>query len=93
MNAENPWDQRMRLIHALVSQAVSRDEAEELELPHIVICHDPDTGRRIYSGPFPNALAALAYAEHESRLDQADPEDPLLEFSVAALHPPEPSDP
>ena len=86
-------DVRLDLLREIISRAVTAAEAAELELPHLVICTDRQTGHTSYAGPFPDALAALTYAEIQAARDRAAPEDPLIRWSVSVLLPPEPIGP
>jgi hypothetical protein len=86
---DGTWQDDMLLeaVQALVSKAVGEAAREEIELPHIVVCRDLETGAVSYSGPFPNGLSALVFAEQESVLDQStNPVNPM-QFGVAALFP------
>jgi hypothetical protein len=70
-----------------LDRVVSAAEAEELDLPHIVVCSDKRTGSVSYSGPFRDGVAALVFAERESAVDRALNDGDPLTFSVAALYP------
>lgn len=79
-------DMIVEVVHAFVSDAVGAAAREEIDLPHIVVCRDPESGAVSYSGPFPDGLAALVSAERESRLDRVL-NGGSMDFSVAALFP------
>jgi hypothetical protein len=80
-------DLRGEVIHEFLSRIVSAAELAELDLPHIVVCRDDATGSVSYSGPFPDGVSALVFAEQESVVDlEMNDGDPLT-FSVAALYP------
>lgn len=40
----------------------SAEEAAELNLPHVVVVHDHQTGRTIAHGPYPNGIEATVVA-------------------------------
>jgi len=86
-------DLRVDLVHQLLSEAVSAAEADEIDLPHVVVCHDDETGAISYSGPFGDGLAALVYAERESSIDRALNDGELLRFEVVALYPTDQAEP
>ncbi|MGO4258507.1 hypothetical protein [Marmoricola sp. RAF53] len=73
-------------LHALVARAVGEAAREEIDLPHVVVCRDPQTGTVTYAGPFRDGLAALVHADRESRAEQGDDGVPF-EITVAALYP------
>jgi hypothetical protein len=80
-------DLRVEAVQELLARVVSAAERDELDLPHLVVCRDEQTGVTSYTGPFRDGLAALVFAERESLVDRGlDDGDPLL-FSVAALYP------
>lgn len=78
-------DTVVEVVHAFLVQVMSEAGREEIDLPHIVICRDSETGAVTYSGPFPNGLQALAAAERERTLDEATNDGVPLDFRVAAL--------
>lgn len=80
-------DFKVEVVHEFLSRIVGAAEAAEVDLPHIVICHDIDTGSVSYEGPFPDGLAALVFAERESAADQEQNDGIPLVFKVAALYP------
>lgn len=80
-------DRSVEAVFAFLSQAMCTSAREEIELPHIVLCRDVETGCTSYSGPFPNGLAALVAAERERVVDDATNDGSPMSFSVAALHP------
>lgn len=86
---DSTWrdDLIVEVVNAFVSDAVGAAAREEIELPHIVVCRDVDTGAVSYSGPFPSGLEALLFADRESALDRAFNAQNPMEFSVAALFP------
>jgi len=75
------------MIHDFLSRAVAAAAGEEIDLPHIVVCSDRETGAVSYSGPFPDGLTALVAAEREATLDRRGITEAPMEFSVAALLP------
>jgi hypothetical protein len=60
----------------LLIDSVVAESVREIDLPHVVVVHDPVTGTSSMQGPFPNGLAALV---------AADAEDPSMQVSVAPL--------
>lgn len=78
---------RVEIVYEFLSRAICSAEAGEMALPHIVICHDEQTGSVTYSGPFPDGLAALVFAERECAMDSQLNEGAPLGFRVAALFP------
>jgi hypothetical protein len=89
------WQDALRIDRAneFLLDAVGAVEVAELDLPHIVVCRDDETGTISYSGPFPDGLTALAFAERESELDGNLNDGDGLRFSVAALYPAEHNEP
>ncbi|MCZ4498919.1 MAG: hypothetical protein JWQ74_1472 [Marmoricola sp.] len=77
----------VEVVHEFLSGLVGATEAAELDMPHIVICQDSDTGAVSYEGPFPDGMAALVFAERESVVDQELNDGMPLRFTVAALYP------
>jgi hypothetical protein len=71
---------------AFLRGVIGAAAVEEIDLPHIVICHDAETGATSYAGPYPDGLAALAAAELESCKDATSGMGRPMEFSVAALY-------
>ncbi len=86
-------DLRFEIVREILARAIGRAAVAELDLPHIVICRDATTGAVSYSGPFPDALEALVFAERESALDRALNVGEPMRFSAAALYPTPSSDP
>jgi len=83
-------DLRVELVYEFLSHIVGSAAAAEVEMPHIVVCRDNETGAVSYSGPFSDGMEALVFAEREYAVDR-DLNDGLpLEFSVAALYPSDP---
>lgn len=80
-------DLRVEVVHEFLVGVVGAAAAAEVEMPHIVVCQDSETGARSYSGPFPDGIAALVFAEAESAVDRALNDGAPLQFSVAALYP------
>lgn len=62
-------------------------EVAEIDMPHVVIAVVPGCSAASYSGPYPNALAALTVAESEHRADLAAGGTGEVRFRVAALYP------
>ncbi|MFL6023877.1 MAG: hypothetical protein ACJ72O_11105 [Marmoricola sp.] len=81
---------RLHIIREILTQAVAASERREVDLPHLAVCTDRLTGVNGYWGPFPDAITALTYAEREQALDRSRGQDPLVTWSVSALHPPDP---
>lgn len=81
------------LVREFLAKAVGAAALAELDLPHIVICRDSETGAVSYSGPFPDAVSALVFADRESALDQELNDGVLMRFSAAALYPVPPARP
>ena len=96
-HAEDPtsWrdDLRVERVHQFISEAVSAAEVAEVDLPHVVICHDDESGAVSYSGPFRDGLAALVHAERESAIDRALNDGQLLRFEVVVLYPVDQAEP
>lgn len=88
-DSDRTWRDEMatEVLYAFLSKAVSAAAREEIDLPHVLICRDVETGAVSYSGPFPTGLAALAAAEREQQVDDATNDGPPMSFSVAALLP------
>lgn len=82
-------DLRVEVVHEFLSRIVGAAEIAEVDLPHIVICRDGDTGAVSYSGPFATGMAALVFAEQESAVDRELNDGDHLCFTVAALYPPQ----
>ncbi|MCX6397147.1 MAG: hypothetical protein NTV23_11720 [Propionibacteriales bacterium] len=80
-------DRRLEIVEEFLSRIVGQAAAAELEMEHIVVCHDSETGAVTYSGPFADGLTALVFAEAQCRADRELNEGDQLRFSVAALHP------
>lgn len=80
-------DGRPEPIQELLSRIVGIAAVSEIDLPHIVVCRDDETGAVTYSGPFPDAVAALVFAERERVVDgELNAGSPLC-FGIAALFP------
>lgn len=84
-------DLRWEALHELVARAVGAAAVAEVDLPHIVVCLDEQTGAVSYSGPFPDALSALLFAERESAQESRFNDGPPMRFSTAALYPATPT--
>ena len=54
-----------RLIDADVAEAL-----REFELPHVIVCFDPQTGNLTVEGPFEEGLAAIRMAEDDTIADR-----------------------
>lgn len=80
-------DLRVDVVHEFLSRIVGAAALAEVEMPHIVVCRDDETGSVSYSGPFPDGVTALVFAERESAIDRELNADSPLGFSVAALYP------
>lgn len=91
----NAWrdDPVSELVEEFLARALGAAAVGEIDLPHIVVCRDEETGTVSYSGPFPDGLTALVFAERESALDQALNDGDPLRFSAAALYPTGPRGP
>ncbi|MET3962902.1 hypothetical protein ABIE44_002836 [Marmoricola sp. OAE513] len=89
---ESSWrdDLRVEAVQEFLRGAVGDAGVAEMEMPHIVVCLDEETGSVSYSGPFPDGLTALVFAERESAVDRELNDGPQLLFSVAALYPTDP---
>jgi hypothetical protein len=70
---------------AFLGRSLAAAAREEIEMPHIVLCTDPETGTTSYSGPYPNGLAALAAADRDERREVATGVEEPMRYSVAAL--------
>jgi hypothetical protein len=86
---DSSWqdDLRLEVVQEFLSRIVSATEVDELDLPHIVVCRDEETGAVSYSGPFRDGLDALLFAEREAVVDRELNDGDALRFSVAALYP------
>ena len=93
-DAETSWleDLRAEVVHQFLTEIVRAATIAELDLPHIVVCRDTETGSVSYSGPFPDGFRALVYAEREGAVDCELNDGAPLRFDVAALYPPECAD-
>ncbi|MCW2787227.1 MAG: hypothetical protein JWP74_3744 [Marmoricola sp.] len=80
-------DLRCELAQQWLEQAVVQASLEEIDLPHIVVCRDAETGTASYSGPFPNGIAALSFADREIATDRDGRGGAPFDFTVAALYP------
>ncbi|MFL6157647.1 MAG: hypothetical protein ACJ72D_16250 [Marmoricola sp.] len=91
---ESSWadDLRAEVVHEFLARLVGVAETAELELPHIVVCRDVETGSVSYSGPFPDGISAMVFADRESALDRELNDGVPLSFGVAALFPSECAD-
>lgn len=91
MAADQDWsgpdDRMLDVLRDFLTRAVSEASREEIDLPHIVLCRDRESGAVTYAGPFPDGLAALVFAEQESRADRRSDRATPMQFSVAALLP------
>jgi hypothetical protein len=86
---DSTWadDLRCEVVHEFLTKIIGAAETAELDLPHIVVCRDDQTGSITYSGPFPDGVTALVFAERESALDRELNDGEPLNFGVAALFP------
>jgi hypothetical protein len=82
---ETTWrdDLVVEVVHDFVARALCQISLEELDLPHVVICHDDESGLLTYAGPFGTAMEALVAAEAES----TESAGTQLRYSVAPLYP------
>lgn len=86
--AQVPFEDRRREgVPELLARVIGAAAVSELEVPHIVVCRDHETGVVTYSGPFPDAVAALVFAERERVLDGELNSGAPLGFGIAALFP------
>lgn len=83
---ESTWREEMfgEVVHGFVSDAVGAAAREEIDLPHVVICRDTESGTTSYAGPFDSGLSALHFAERESATERAAG-NRTMTFRVAAL--------
>ena len=87
-NDDGGWrEELIEAVHALVRDAVTAEALREIDLPHIVICRDPETGVASYTGPYRDGLEALIFAERESERDLEFNPDGAMKFEVSALFP------
>ncbi|NHA00866.1 hypothetical protein G5V59_15640 [Nocardioides sp. W3-2-3] len=71
-----------RLFAAMMSA-----ETEALDSPYVVVRRDRSTGRTLFNGPYESAIAALAAADRDERIESGrDGAD--LGFGVVRLCPP-----
>ncbi|HET6153924.1 MAG TPA: hypothetical protein VFE15_13300 [Marmoricola sp.] len=89
--SEGSWAEELRIevVHEFLARIVGSAESAKLDLPHIVVCRDIETGAVSYSGPFPDGVSALVFAERESAVDRELNDGEPLSFGVAALYPSE----
>ncbi|MGO4257208.1 hypothetical protein [Marmoricola sp. RAF53] len=85
------WDRSRGGTHWVVAyerlcRALTADAADDLGRPHIVLCRDDETGTVVYSGPFPDGITALTYADAANAVEPPAAEL-SISFSVAALLP------
>jgi len=80
-------DLRVEMVQAVLGNMVAAGEVAELEMPHIVVCRDQESGAVSYSGPFADGLAAMVFADRESAIDRELNDGEPLSFVVAALYP------
>ncbi|WP_181407614.1 hypothetical protein [Nocardioides sambongensis] len=66
-----PADPFVGVVPTTIADFVVRTMLEEMDRPHVVICHDLVSGGQSVSGPYADGLAALRAVEHERRLDLA----------------------
>lgn len=85
---DSSWqdDLRVEVVQEFLARALATAAVAELDMPHIVVCRDTETGSVSYSGPFATGLAALVFAERETAIDRALNDGAPLEFGVAALY-------
>lgn len=78
----------------LVLNIIASAEADEIDRPHIVVCHDAATGHTLYIGPYPRAADALAAADADAAVTTATESHHTTRrsYSVAPLHLPVSSD-
>jgi hypothetical protein len=82
-------DLRVDRVNNFLSELLSSAGVAEVDMPHIVVCRDDESESVSYSGPFPDGLTALVFAERETELDRRLNDGDPLTFSVAALYPAE----
>ncbi|TYL44895.1 hypothetical protein FXB39_21085 [Nocardioides sp. BGMRC 2183] len=68
---QGPIDPFVGVVPTTIADFVVRTMMEEMDRPHVVICHDLVSGGQSVSGPYVDGLAALRAVEHEQRLDLA----------------------
>lgn len=56
---------------ARLMEVVGRERLADPDRPHVVLTHDPRTGAWYVTGPFRDAVAALAAADRQRRRDRA----------------------
>lgn len=85
---EGSWREDLfgEVVRGFVSDAVGAAAREEIELPHLVICRDTETGITSYAGPFDDGLSALVHADRECASERAAGNHTMT-FRVAALFP------
>jgi hypothetical protein len=73
-----------QMVHLVLDSLVG-ESVREIDLPHLVLCTDLETGAVSYEGPYPDGMTALAAAESEST--ELDAEVSGFRFTVAPLLP------
>jgi hypothetical protein len=77
---------RWQATHELLAKLQARAEALEIDLPHVVVQTELETGCRQAVGPFPSACAAFL-ALDGMRAEIGEP----IEFEVMPIFPPAPT--
>lgn len=83
--SEVPVDEVLQRMSDLVTNALVADSVDSLSQPHVLICHDPETGFTAYSGPFDDGMAALVAAQ-QTLDEELEPEQACrMHLQVAPL--------
>jgi hypothetical protein len=77
-----------KVTNDLVLSIIATAEADEIDRPHIVVCHDAATGHTLYIGPYPRAADALVAADADAAATTATEAYGTIRrsYSVAPLH-------
>ena len=85
MAANEDWGHLADLLAGVVRRAVGEAHRYESNLPHLLVCADPESGFASYSGPFRSRRAAEVVAQYERR--SSGPDARLTSYA-APLYPP-----
>lgn len=72
----------------LLEDQLVRQELEEMNRPHVLVCTDTHSGQLTLSGPFADGVTALAAAEADARAMDQISADHTLVFRVQPLYEP-----
>jgi hypothetical protein len=72
---------------AVLFERMLRDEAADLDEPHVVVCRHAPSGTTSYLGPFPDGLSAAGAAQLHLDAVRGTDEEGQLRCTVAPLRP------